>query len=131
MKARLVEETQNFERGQHPRASMGIGGIVYQDEFGDDFLDLEMKWHTKLKNELEGKTITTEMVEHWDDESGRAWSSVRSPQTVKVKEVLEPGMKFDLSSKKSSGGLEISLWVIGENGHRYDLGVLDKKIYIE
>jgi hypothetical protein len=32
MKARLVEDKQNFERGQNPRASMDIGGIVLEKE---------------------------------------------------------------------------------------------------
>ena len=128
MKARLVEDKQNFERNQHPRASMGVGGIVYQDEFGDEFRDFVMKWQMRLKTDLEGRTITTKGYKYADPpDKSKSWGT----WTIKVAEVLEPGMNFDTTSKRSSGDLEISLWVVGEDGNRYDLGILDKKIYID
>lgn len=130
MKARLVEDKQNFERNQHPRSSMGIGGIVYQDEFADEFRDFVMKWQIRLKTDLEGRTITTECTKYIDDNLSNN-NRKHGTWTFKVAEVLEPGMNFDFQSKKSTGELELSLWVLDEEGNRYNLGILDKKIYID
>jgi hypothetical protein len=130
MKARLVEDKQNFERKQHPRASLGIGGVVYQDEFSKDYKNLVDKWTNKLTKDLTGKTITTECIKYTED----SLSERHKPKgtfTFKVAEVLEPGMNFDFVSMKGDKDIYLSLWVLDGDGNRYDLGVLDKKIYID
>jgi hypothetical protein len=132
MKARLVEDKQNFERNQHPRSAMGVGGIVYQDEFGKEFKEFQERWYKRLKKDLEGKTITTECTKYIDDSLSNN-NREHGTWTFKICKtcVLEPGMNFDTTSKKNSGDLELSLWVLDEDGNRYNLGILDKKIYID
>jgi hypothetical protein len=72
MRARFVNEVQNFERGQDPKKSMGIGGINLFDQYEDKIDDLEAalsmtklsaseEWGEHLRKLLVGKTITANM----------------------------------------------------------------------
>ena len=72
MKARLVEDTQHFERGQNPKAAMGIGGIILEKEKQERLNKMreEQKeaevianqdWDMYLQETLIGKKITAKM----------------------------------------------------------------------
>ena len=52
MRAKTINEAQNFERGKNPRATMDLGGIIYQEEFQNNFRELLMRFHIKLQEDL-------------------------------------------------------------------------------
>ena len=73
MRAKTVNEEQNFERGQNPKKAMGIGGLDLKDKFEEMVEDLETDismtkltanegWEEFLKKSLIGKKITSEMT---------------------------------------------------------------------
>ena len=73
MRARTVNEAQNFERGKDPKESMGIGGIDLAEEFETRLDELKMgisglkvtedeEWYNYLVKVLVGKRITAEMT---------------------------------------------------------------------
>lgn len=73
MRARTVNEDVNFERGQNPKESMGIGGLDLAEEFDERLDGLKMQiggikvtedeeWYEYLKKTLVGKNITAELT---------------------------------------------------------------------
>ena len=72
MRAKTINEDNNFTRGMSPKAAMGVGGIVFKDiiEQRRKKLDWEKeklthaadkKWQADLRKMLVGKTITGHM----------------------------------------------------------------------
>ncbi len=111
----------NFERGLDPKASLGIGGINFQETFDKVYDD----WMSTLRS-LEGKTITGEIEKYWAEIGGNPKEDFRK-RSVKVK-------KFDNHANvESMGGGRAVNWKIyfyGDDGFRYSLN-LDQKLNIQ
>ena len=72
MRAKTINEANNFTRGMNPKAAMGIGGINLHDERQRRLEDFDNKiekvkdkankeWQNRLQNLFVGKTITAFM----------------------------------------------------------------------
>jgi hypothetical protein len=118
MRAKTINEEQNFERGLDPRASMDIGGI----DFGKQFAKMSEEWEEKVKKSIEGKTITASMTElKQNGTEGRT-----KKQTAMVKEVDNIYTMGFMGGNESNWNLVIET----PEGVRYSL-TLDQKIYIK
>lgn len=126
MRAKTINEVNKFERGMSPKAAMDIGGVNFGEEFQEEFEQIAFKWFRKLKG-LEGKTITTKALKFY--KANNIQITDWEEHTIKVENVLEPSLRVNISSK-GDVSIVVNLWVIDEN-FRYDLGDLNKKIYIE
>jgi len=73
MRARTVNEDQNFERGKNPKAALGVGGINLYDLYQNKMKDLEgeislakintdAEWEEYLRKNFVGKRITAVMT---------------------------------------------------------------------
>jgi len=120
MRAKTINEIQNFERGLSPRAAMEIGGV----NFNDMLYELEQEGFQKLKNSIEGKTITV-FAEKIMDAGGKQ-NRKEARFTIHVNE-LETGLNLDHWK-----GNQSVFWIIVNDidGNRYKF-ILDQKIYIE
>lgn len=118
MRAKTINEEQNFERGKDPRASMDIGGI----KFTTQLYEFVKQWEENIQKTLEGRTITAVMRElKSDGNEGRTKN-----QTVSVKEI-------DNIYTLGYMGENNSNWhiiVITDDKKRYNFS-LDQKIYIK
>lgn len=73
MRAKKVNESQNFERGQGTKKALGLGGLNLEELLDERVEDLEMQlsmtkltadeeWEEFLRKTLIGKKITSEMT---------------------------------------------------------------------
>ena len=106
MRARTVNEEVNFERGQDPKESMGIGGINLADEYDEKMYELkysldatkekyDIEWEEYVGEVLRGKTITAEMTKMptMDKSGAMSGKHERGKFTVKVQDV-KPSDEF-------------------------------------
>jgi hypothetical protein len=119
MRAKTINEIQNFERGIGPKGSMKIGGTNFQEDFTFDFAGLLERYIKKLQK-LEGKTITCEVI----------IGHQPAQKTFKVSRILEMGIKLDSFGSSDSERILLSQYAEAENGDVYQLN-LRSKIYIE
>jgi hypothetical protein len=74
MRARSVNERQEFQRGREPKTSLDIGGINLSEEYDERLLELKMnlanqkkladeEWREYLETVFVGKTITAHMTQ--------------------------------------------------------------------
>ena len=72
MRARTVNEAQEFERGKNPKQALGVGGLdLFKDierrldeldyEIGTTKFGMSEEWAEDLQKMLVGKTITADM----------------------------------------------------------------------
>ena len=117
MRAKTINEVQNFERTGNPRASLGVGGINFNQKFNDLFEE-------SMKS-LEGKTITARMIRHWAETGGKMMESRLSMQTIKAENVDAPQLE-------SFGGFNYNwkIYLDDDKGNRYSMS-LNQPIYIE
>jgi len=120
MRAKTINEIQNFERGLGPKGSMKLGGLNIQEDFTFDFAALLERYIKKLQK-LEGKTITCEVI----------IGNQPVQKTFKVLRMLEMGVRTT-----TGGDIEdtiiLSQYVEAEAEREtiYQLN-LHSKIYIE
>ena len=81
MRAKTINEVQNFERGKNPRSSLGIGGVQFGVEKYKMKEKLKKDWADFVKKTLMGKTITGTFNKLKGDIIERNWGEY----TVKVK----------------------------------------------
>jgi hypothetical protein len=113
MRAKFIKEAQNFERGIHPKQSLGIGGISLGEEKNKMKKKAEDDWNFFLMTILDGKTISAVMKRFPGDNQWRTYSVT----------VIE----WNENEDDAYGAIDIN----GEDGYRYILLIDDKKIYIE
>jgi hypothetical protein len=120
MRAKTINEIQNFERGIGPRGSMKIGGTNFQEDFTFDFAGL-LERYTKKLQKLEGKTITCEVI----------IGHQPVQKTFKVLRMLEMGVRTNTDSDIEDV-IQLSQYVEAEAETEtiYQLN-LRSKIYIE
>ena len=61
MRAKFINEVQNFEKGVHPKQALGIGGIALGIERHKMKKKFEEDWNFFLMTILDGKTISGQM----------------------------------------------------------------------
>jgi hypothetical protein len=122
MRAKSINEVQNFEKGIHPKQALGIGGISLGMERYNMKKKFKEDWNFLLLTLLDGKTISAHMNKvrgnGFDkDPYYNGWGNY----TVKVKE-------WELDEMGEDGR---SIFITSDDGDRYILPIDDKKIYIE
>ena len=120
MRAKTINETQNFERGQDPKAAMDIGGINFNQKF-NDFVD---QWENSIEKALVGKTITATMKKFWTEKGGRSMEGRLQKQTIKLAEIDIP-----MPESFQGSNMFFNSYLTSENGERYEMH-LNQKIYI-
>jgi len=118
MRAKTINEEQNFERGIDPRASMDLGGI----KFTTQLYEFVKQWEENIQKTLQGRTITAVMRELKNDGN----EGVTKKQTITVKEVDNIYTLGYMGENNSNWHIVI----IADNQKRYNFS-LDHKIYIK
>jgi len=114
MRAKLVNEEQNFERGIHPKQALGVGGICLGEERWKMKKKLDDDWKFFLLTILDGKTISGQMNKR-SANGGNNWGNY----TVTVSD-------WHIDDIDDMG-----IMIIGEDKEHYILPIDDKKIFIE
>jgi len=115
MRAKTLDEIQNFERGQHPRQALDIGGVQLGAERYKAKKRMLREWNEYLVKLFTGKTVRGEMKKIREDSPITGWGDYE----IKVKEVAEQ-MDMDLPMAV----------VEAEDGQPYGIPIGDKKIFI-
>lgn len=122
MRAKTINEVQNFERGAPAKAALGIGGIVLGKKLWDRKLEYIKEWKNFIEKSFLHKTIygffgkwlNRDGVPHFD-----SWNKYK---------VYVEGITIRDGSEKE--GLPTELMVKGKDGFFYQVPVDDKEIYI-
>jgi hypothetical protein len=117
MRAKTVNEEQNFERGVHPKQALGLGGINLARQKYDMKKKLQQDWDFFLTTILDGKTISAHMNKI--REKGVAIEDQWGDYTVKV-DIWD---QEDINSP--------SIFIETKDNDTYILPINDKKIFIE
>lgn len=118
MRAKTVNEDQNFERGKDPKASLGIGGVEFTKQLGN----LVKEWEIGVGKSVLGKTITAIMYELQPN----GYDGIEETKTVNVTEIDN----IYTLGMMGTRNFNYHLIVKTDNGKRYCMD-LDQKIYIE
>jgi hypothetical protein len=117
MRAKFVNEDQNFKRGVHPKEALGLGGINLGRIRYDMKKKVQQDWDFFLLTILDGKTISGHMNKIRDKgvEIEGEWGNY----TIKVDE-------WDMEDINSP-----SIHIQTRDNDMYILPIEDKKIFIE
>ena len=117
MRAKTINEVQDFKRGLHPKEALGIGGINLSRERYDMKKKLQEDWNFLLMTILDGKTISGKMNKIRDKgvEIEEGWGNY----TVTVDE-------WDMEDINSP-----AIYIDTKENDRYILPFNDEKIFIE
>lgn len=148
MRAKKVNEDQNFERGQNPKRSIGIGGLDLRKDYQnriDDYLQAidgttlshTDEWKEFLSDSLKGKKITAEMkrLPTMDAKSGKSSGGFQKGEfTIEVQDVLPTwGMGDDFSVHLGESPFTKTppkLIVADTDNNMYEMS-MDQKIYFD
>jgi hypothetical protein len=124
MRAKTINEIQNFERGVPAKAALGVGGIVLGKELWDRKLKYIEEWKNFIEKSFLHKTIYGTFTKYtWDKERNIPQSDGWAKYKVYVEKVkVEDGMARE--------GLPIEIKVVGKDGAWYNIQVDDKEIYV-
>jgi len=143
MRAKFVNEVQNFERGKSPRSAMGIGGVDLKKEFEEKLNDLQQQisgnkanadedWEEFLRKTFVGKKITSYMRKliSIDTKTGKTkpWKSEKEDYTIVVQDI-KPGDELSNAVDRPqfySGNLIVA----DMENNMYEIS-LNQKVYIE
>ena len=115
MRAKTINEVQNFERGQHPRQALDIGGIQLGAERYRAKKRMLREWNEHLVKLFTGKTVRGEMKKIREDDQFSGWGDYE----IKVKEV------------KEENDIDVPMVIVeAEDGQPYAIPIGDKKIFI-
>jgi hypothetical protein len=90
MRAKTLNEIQNFERGQDPKKVLDLNGIVPSKKFYEIFKKAKQEWYTYIKELLEGKTISGDINEF--KASSYEWRPIsKSIKVIQAKYELKDG----------------------------------------
>lgn len=139
MRAKTINEIQKFERGQDPKASMDIGGVIFQEIYDKMSIDLEIKkakvinkaikdWTKFVQQTLVGKTITAKMQKlakiDTKNNNRMIGKTTTDTFTILVMEVIIDKAVFDKDFRNTS------IIIAGDDNEIYVLRNLDDKITI-
>ena len=82
MRAKTINEDNNFERGLDPKDAMGIGGIVLEDKYFDMVVKAKQKWN-KYLGTFVGKTVSV----YLDPDRYASVTTSNERKTIKVTDV--------------------------------------------
>ena len=117
MRAKFVNEEQNFERGLHPKQALGIGGINLAEERFRRRKELEDDWRFFLLTLLDGKTISAKMEKVKDKGKDIPWQW--GNYTVEIDE-------WDQDEMDSP-----NIFLMTKDEDMYALHIDDNEIYID
>ena len=124
MRAKTLNEVQNFERGVPAKAALGVGGIVLGKELWNRKLKYIDEWVNFIKKSLLHKTIYGTFAKYtWDKTNSvpsfEGWAKYK----VYVEEIK-------LSDGLEKEGLPAEIRVVGKDKATYNIPVDDKEIYV-
>jgi len=119
MRAKLVYESLNFERGIHPKQALDIGGICLGEQRFNMKKKLEDDWKFLLLTILDGKTISAHMNKRTEKGGKATGNNSWGIYTVTVDD-------WEIQDIDDMG-----INIIGTDKEHYILPIDDKKIYIE
>ncbi len=141
LKPEYLNETQNFERGQDPKAAMGIGGVELMDDYNERISDLKVdiedlksayseSYKDYIREILPGKKITAKMSTlPTISKDGKSKGKYESGEfTITVQDAMPSG-NIGEEATRSGYGASPSLVVADMEGNMYQLN-LDQKIRI-
>lgn len=146
MRARSVNEVQNFERGQNPKKSLGIGGIDLYSELEERLDDLDMvigmetmtageKWREYLEKALVGKTISAKMrkLPAFNSKKGENTGKYEHKDfTIKVADIKDTEEFRELYNKYKMAGFGHQIVLADEENNIYSLALrVGEKIHID
>lgn len=119
MRAKTINEVQNFERGIHPRSAMNLGGIQFGVEKYKMKEKLKEDWKNFVQKTLKGKTISG-LFNKWgyNKETNMPESIGWGNYTVKVKEV-------------SNDGIDENGIIVSDGKNSYIIPIGEERIFIE
>lgn len=94
MRAKILNEIQNFEKGQDPKKALDLGGIVPSKKFYEIFKKAKQEWYAYIKELLEGKTISGDIRKF--NPSNYHWEPISYPIKVTL-------VKYEFNSGDGSG----------------------------
>lgn len=118
MRAKTVNEVQNFERGNNPRSAMGIGGVQFGVEKFKMKQKLKNDWADFVRKTLIGKTISGTFNKWSINPDTKMPDAKWGEYTVKVKEV-------------SNLDLDDQVIIVSDSKNQYYVPVGEEKIIIE
>jgi len=143
MRAKTVNEDNNFERGRNPKAAIGIGGINLFDIYAEKMEELEREismskinsdteWEEYLRNTFVGKKVTanmTRMVTFDLKSANKSLDGQKSGEfTIEVQDI-RPGESFS-----GAIGRNVTIFpqaIIADTEGKIYTMRLNQKIYIE
>lgn len=144
MRAKTVNEAQNFERGKNPKAALGIGGINLYDLYEERMSDLEREismskinadteWEEYLRENFVGKKITAHMTRmvtfNIKTKQKSLDSETKYGEFTIVVQDIRPGESF---SDAIGRNVEISPQaIVADMDNKIYTMRLNQKIYIE
>jgi hypothetical protein len=150
MRAKTVNEAQDFERGRNPKATLGVGGIDLASNYEmriDDYkkavqmvtMEHTEDWKEFLRKTLVGKTITAEMKQLPQiTKSGKSKPSSGmwklKETTIQVQDIIPTwgvGEDFSITTSGSPMGNMLPKLILADmKNNMYELS-MDQKIYID
>ena len=148
MRAKAVNEVQNFERGQNPKRAIGIGGLDlskdYQERIDEYYQAIDGitlshtdEWKEYLKDTFIGKKITAELkkMPGINTKTGKTTGShEKGDFTITVKDILPTwAMGDDFSAHKPGNPLNSSppvLIVADMENNMYQMS-MNQKIHFD
>lgn len=124
MRAKTLNEVQNFERGVPAKAALGVGGIVLGKELWNRKLKYIKEWKDFIEKSFLHKTIYGTFAKYtWDSTNSvpafEGWAKYK----VYVEEIK-------ISDGQDREGLPAEIRVIGKDKIFYNIPVDDSEIYI-
>jgi len=114
-----IKESQNFERGIHPKQALDVGGICLGEQKFNMKKKLEDDWKFFLLTILDGKTISAQMNKRSENGGKATGKDNWGNYTVTIDD-------WEIQDIDDWG-----INIIGTDGDHYILPIDDKKIYIE
>ena len=148
MRAKTINEVQNFERGQNPKRALGIGGFDLSADYNirmEDFKkeveesakDYKDTWVEFLRKNLIGKTITAKLTSMpgINKETGKTTGKRETGEfTIILKDILPSySMGDDFSIHLSGSPLSGSLptLIVADNNNKLYQMDMNQKISVE
>jgi len=144
MRARTINEIQNFERGKNPKSAMGVGGINLYDVYDERIEELEMNiqgarvsadndWIDYLEKTFRGKKITAVMMKMAtfnSDKKNMSWKDAKRGEfTIVVQDIRSDQALSDGAGREGYTVVpRIILADMDNNMYSMDL---KQKIYID
>jgi hypothetical protein len=124
MRAKTINEVQNFDRNMPTKAAIGVGGIVLGKELWDRKLEYIKEWKNFIEKLFLHKTIYGTFAKYtWN----KGDSVPKFEGWAKYKVEVERVLVQDGTERE---GLPTEIKIVGKDKAWYNIPVDDKEIYI-